>query len=153
MEFHLPYFALRTTPPPPELQRNHNRLRKWIDLSFLKIQAPKSQDFRKFGIFEAQISFVICGSNNRQWVAYAFVDTDFDDKDLGDEEFSYEGCQDDPIASNGKLDANRPIWSPREYFLMIVEIRMDQVRKEWEYLVRTVERSINGYVCRRFSCL
>jgi len=115
---------------------------------FLKIQTSKSQDEGNYGIYKAQISFVICGSDHRRWVAYAFVDTDFDSKELGDEEdFPYEGVQEDPIASDSKVDANRPIWSPREYFLMIVKIRVDQVRKEWEFLVRTVERSINGYVC------
>lgn len=99
---------------------------------------------------EAQISFVVCGSDNRRWVGYAFVDTDSDGDDLADHNFPHEGFHADPIASDGKLDANLPIWDPREYFLMIFEIRMAQVLKEWEYLVLTVERSIKRYVCCRF---
>lgn len=42
----------------------------------------------------------------------------------------------------GGLDADCPIWNPREYFLMIVKTRMKQVLKEWECLVEAVERRI-----------
>ena len=96
---------------------------------------------------EAQISFIICGWANGRWVAYAFVDTDFDGKELAEETFLYEGMHEDPIASDGELDANHPIWDPREYFLMIFEVRIAQILKEWECLVRTVERSIKNHVC------
>jgi hypothetical protein len=150
LQFHLPYFALRISQPPKDVPRkvvNGNPPRQWTDLSFLKIQTSRSEDQKKCGIYEAQISFVICGSDNWRWVAYAFVDTDFNGEDLGDEVFSYEGVHEDPIASDAKLDANLPIGDPREYFLMIFEIRMAQVLKEWELLVRTVERSIKRYVC------
>jgi hypothetical protein len=121
-------------------------------LSFLKIQTPNSQDRRKYGIYEAQISFVICGPDETRWVAYAFVDTDFGGEDMGDEPSSCDGIGWDPIATEGKLDANLPIWDPREYFLIIFEIRIAQVRKEWEYLVRTVERSIKRHVCFSQRC-
>jgi hypothetical protein len=123
--------------------------RQWTDLTFLNIQPPRSQDQKQYGIHEAQISFVICGSDNRRWVGYGFVDTEFDRENLADHDLSYVGKHEDPIAF-GELDANLPIWDPREYFLMVLQIRMAQVLKEWECLIRTVERSINQYVCRRF---
>jgi hypothetical protein len=106
-----------------------------MDLSFLKIPDQKKI------MHEAQITFLICGSDDQRWAAYAFVDTHFDDEDFGDETFSYEGFQEDPIA-RGKIDANLPIGDPREYFLMISNIRLTQVREEWRYLVRMVELSI-----------
>lgn len=120
--------------------------RKWIDLSFLKISAPGRQHSEKDGLCEAQISFVICGPDDGQWVAYAFVDTKFDDNDLEDEDFLYEGFQPDPIASNGEVDANFPIRNPRLYFLKVWKIRMVQIIKEWQQIVRTVECSIKEYV-------
>jgi hypothetical protein len=107
-----------------------------MDLSFLEIP-----DQKKFIMHEAQITFLICGSDDQRWAAYAFDDTHFDEEDFGDEIFSYEGVQDDPIA-RGKIDANLPIGDPREYFLMIFDIRLAQVREEWKYLVRMVDRSI-----------
>lgn len=90
---------------------------------------------------------MVCGSDNLRWVAYAFVDAvPGDDEVLEEMSCSYEGVQDDPIASDYELDANSPIWDPREYFLMIVAARMIRVLGEWEDLVRTVERSIKEYV-------
>jgi len=143
LAFHLPYFALRasTQPKYPKLGTQTSPPRQWKDLSFLELQPFGSQNQRNYGIHQAQISVSICGSDDQRWVAYSFVDTHFDDNNLDDEIFSYEGIQDDPIAC-GKIDANLPIGDPREYFLMIFEIQSNQVRKEWEYLVRMVERGI-----------
>lgn len=102
-------------------------------------------------MYEAQSSLVICGSDETQWTAYAFSDHYFDTEDLLDEVFSYQGVQEDPIAWNTELDgimvdANSPIWNPREYFLRILEIRIAHVRQEWTYLIRQVERYINQHV-------
>ena len=129
--------------------------RQWSDLSFLNIQTPKSQGKRQYCMYEAQISLVICGPDEKHWDAYAFVDRYFDGEDLLEEDdFSYDGVQEDPIASDLEndpnlpiIDANLPKWNAREYFLDIVEFRMAQVVKEWEYLVRSVERGIKDYVC------
>jgi hypothetical protein len=140
MMLHIPYFALRASPlpkPSPRTAVHSNPPRQWMDLSFLEIQ-----DQKKFIMHEAQITFLICGSDDQRWAAYAFDDTHFDEDYFGDGTFSYEGIQDDPIA-RGKIDANLPIGDPREYFLMIFDIRLTQVREEWKYLVRRVELSIN----------
>lgn len=129
--------------------------RQWTDLSFL--HTPKSKGKRQYSLYEAQISLVICGPDEKHWDAYAFVDRYFDGDDLlGEDDFSYDGVQEDPIASDTEnntnlpiVDANLPKWDAREYFLDIVEFRMAQVAKEWEYLVRQVERGIKDNV--RFS--
>jgi len=118
LECHLPYFALRTSRPPEVSSQRGVKTkppRKWTDLSFLEMRTPKSQYKRMHGIYEAQISFVICGSDDWQWVAYAFIDVNFDGDDLEDEVFSYEEFQKDPIAL-GEHDANLPIMNPRMYF-------------------------------------
>ena len=128
--------------------------RQWTDLSFLNIRTPKSLGKRQYGMYEAQISLVICGPDEKHWDAYAFVDRYFDGEDLLEEDdFSYAGVQEDPIASDLEkdthlpiVDANLPKWHAREYFLDIVEFRMAQVAKEWEHLVRKVERGIKDKV-------
>ena len=101
-------------------------------------------------MYEAQISFSIVGSDDGRWVGCAFADTYFNDNDKNftQSDFAYEGsnANEDPIASDGKLDANCPIMNPRAYFLTIFRIRSDQVLKEWEYLVREVERNIETHV-------
>ncbi|KAF2182121.1 hypothetical protein K469DRAFT_245084 [Zopfia rhizophila CBS 207.26] len=148
LELHLPFLALR--PSPPHKNRFHkqgytNPKRRWTDLQFLKVQAPGSQNQRTYRMYEGHITFMICGSDERRWVAYAFVDTAFNESDPEDEEeFPAGTMHEDPIA-DGKLDAEFPLWNPREYFLMVCNIRIAQVQREWQYLVRTVGLGIKQY--------
>lgn len=114
-----------------------------MDLSFLQTEALKSQG-QKYGIHHSHISLVMYGLSDRRWVAYAFDQNTFDDKDLEDEIYPSENFHEDPIT---KVDADLPIWDPREYFLLTFKTRMCQVLKEWRNLVRWIERSIDGYVC------
>ncbi|KAF2181077.1 hypothetical protein K469DRAFT_590492 [Zopfia rhizophila CBS 207.26] len=158
LEFQIPYFALRILPfPAGHPQRtvpNKTPPRQWTDLSFLNRQILNSQGKKQYGMYEAQISLVICGPDEKRWVGYAFVDRYFNGEDLEEDDFSYDGVQEDPIATDFEVDTNLPIidanlpkWNPREYFLNIVEFRMAQVLKEWEGLVRKVQRSVRDYVC------
>ncbi len=118
-----------------------------MNLSFLQTKTSTSKDDKVYNIYREQFSLVIAGYNDRRWVAYAFQNRAFDNKDLDDEIYrDYEGFQEDPIASNGRVDANNPIWSPREYFALTFEYRLAGVLTQWEILVRWVERSIQGYV-------
>jgi len=120
-----------------------------MNLSFLQTKASTSKDNKVYNIHRAQFSLVISGYNERRWVAYAFENNTFDnvDLELEDEIYRcYEGFQADPIASDGLVDANNPIWSPREYFALIFEYRLAGVLRQWENLVRCVERNIQGYV-------
>ena len=144
---------------------------KWTDLSFLGISCRINHIHGTYGIYEAQISFVICGSDYTRWTGYAFVDTGFNkyccsdedsaeegggDEDEGDdeneeeEEEEEENLNEDPIAFDGvgqKVGVTGPIFNPRYYFLYIVDSRMKQVLQEWTYLVRTAENSFDRYVC------
>jgi hypothetical protein len=127
-----------------------------MNLAFLQTKTSTSTDNKVYNIYRAQISLVITGYSNRRWVAYAFLNNTFDDDDDFDDETYgnlFEGFQGDPIASDGLVDANNPIWNPREYFALIFECRLTGVLTEWENLVRWVERSIQGYVRSHFSHL
>jgi hypothetical protein len=111
------------------------------------LKSPKSQEKTEYGIRKAHFSFVICGSDNRHWVAHAFVRNGSDSENLEDKIFSYDGMNEDPIASNDDpLNANDPLWDPREYWLMVFKIRMAQVVKKSERVVRSVEASIRRHV-------
>ncbi|KAF2178428.1 hypothetical protein K469DRAFT_754507 [Zopfia rhizophila CBS 207.26] len=138
MDFHMPFCALRRGRPEEYFRDGVKPRRKWRDISFLA---------NGMGIHEAQISFTICGPAESRWVAYAFVDTDFDeDKEMGADEFDYTSMLADQIASDGEVDANRPIFNPREYYLLIVSIRLKQVVKEWAGLVQIVEKGIEAHM-------
>jgi hypothetical protein len=140
LEFHLQFFAFRTSPPS-----NDNPLSEWTDLAFLEMQDPKPLDQRRHGMLEAQFSFVICGCDETRWVAWAFDDTQFDGEDLSDRISPCKDVHQDPIADDD-TDPELPIWSPREYFLNVVERRIARAAMEWEETVRPVERSIREYV-------
>ena len=111
-----------------------------------------------------QFSLAICGSDNRRWIAYAFDDTDDDNEDLTSKDVSPEGVLDldasddeqakllnwDPIRGEHEpaiLDADEPIWDPREYFLMGMKVGIVKPLDSWKYLVRSLERDIEQYVC------
>jgi hypothetical protein len=107
----------------------------------------------------------ICGSDNRRWIAYAFDETDDDGEDLISENVSPEGIYDpdasddeqqakppnwDPIREESdpmNFDAEQTIWDAREYFLMGMEVGVVKPLKTWKYLVRSLERDIEQYVC------
>jgi hypothetical protein len=101
-------------------------------------------------MFEARFSVVICGSQEGRWTAYAFDDTEFDGEDLYEKMMG--NCQPfhaDPIASciwGDDVNADIPIWNPREYFLIVVANRIARAANDWESLVGPVERSIREYV-------
>jgi hypothetical protein len=141
LEFHLPYLSLRRAPPERHSQEADDG-RTWTDLSFLKPQKGKLQHY---GVFEAQISFVIVGSDHYRWDGYCFA---FDDEeDLLDEDC--DAIRMDPTSWNGKKckhEANLPIWDPRKYFLAVFESRMTQVLAEFECLIRMIAKNIEQYV-------
>lgn len=144
LDLHLPFFILRiSTPPDISVEKVYTKpQRAWSDLSFLKLDLPISegQDPEEvWGIQESHISCVITGSDNWQWVAYGFVDAEVDGLlcDSSETDLRF-----DRIAAC-ELDVNFPIWRPREYFLQVFAIRIEQVRGQWEHLVYKLGLGIN----------
>lgn len=147
LDLHLPFFLLRKSTPPGESvgKVNEKPRRRWTDMSFLKIGTSESQDQKPkevWGIHEVQATCVVAGSDDWRWVGYGFVDAEIDGSltDLSEVDLSF-----DRIAA-GELEADIPIWRPRDYWLKLFEIRIERVRKEWEYLIHKLELSVNQYV-------
>jgi hypothetical protein len=148
LDLHLPFFVLRkATPPEASIGKaNTKPRRRWTDLSFLKLNSPESQGHclpnEVWGIHEVQISCVVTGSDEWRWVAYGFVDTEVDGllTDLSETDLSF-----DPIAA-GEMQASYPIWRPRDYWLKVLGIRIEQVRREWEYLLYKLELGVQKHV-------
>jgi len=100
---------------------------------------------------EGHFSFVIYGISERRWGAYAFDDTEPDEEDLQDK-ISCGGRHWDPIGSclEDDIDAELPIWNPREYFLNVVARRVALGAHYWEGLLRAIERRIKNHVRFQF---
>ncbi len=155
LAFHLPYYAWRTSQKACEDHRrdaNASPLRQSIDVTFLN---SKSSGYSSF-LYEAQISCVISGSDESRWVGYCFVDTYFEAEEVKETVQSYhedsladEGMLTDPFTL-GERNANDPIQKPREYFLEVFRVRIDQVKCEWEQVVAKVQESIRKYIPVRY---
>jgi hypothetical protein len=153
LEYHLPFFAMRKnllgqkkSPLGPPRDR--------IDLSYIARILPESFPDGKLGIYAATISVAVCGTSAKQYIVYGLEDTHFDpDREFGEDEFSLAGIHADQISnSKGDIDANRPVWNPREYFLRTLVFRVQQVQQEWEQLVRTLEAASGRCSSYSLSC-
>jgi hypothetical protein len=51
----------------------------------------------------------------------------------------------DPLAA-GQINAHEPIWTPREYFLKVFQVRMHQILREWNYIADKVDEGVKQYV-------
>ncbi|KAM7193431.1 hypothetical protein V8F33_007810 [Rhypophila sp. PSN 637] len=161
-EFHLPFYVYRRRSCPIQDQRqraDQEPLRSSWNLDSLDFDAdlrPRStlQDC----IYEAQVSLIVIGFE-QSWVALSFVDTYCrgaednregvqyyaeENKDRDVEETCINDFKMDPL-SKGIIDADRPIWEAKEYFLRILVCRTDQVRKKWHNVVYRVLQLLRRY--------
>lgn len=157
MEFHLPFFALRKAPQianPSPPQGNGRRLREAYEFILLNRDKTGPEGQETYHLYKAEISCAVHGFDEWHWIAYAFEDTlhDLDNDDRVDDNGASDAdggtfCQqinEDPIARG--LDADKPIWRPRQYFLKAFEIQIQTVLDEWDGLVHTLEVDRSEYV-------
>lgn len=145
MEMHIPCFELRKSSTTAV-----DQTRDFIDVSFLHCGATDLQGNNDYRIYNKRFSFVICGSDHRRWTGYAFAESEPDQKV---EEHSEDDGQEDLIASGSDaygtpffVHPGNPLYDPREYFLVVLEIRMAGALKDWKTLVRWVASSIEDQV-------
>ncbi len=123
-------------------------LRKSWALPFLS--GPMSASLSAKGVqslYEAQISVTLTGIDCWVWTAYGSFDTYFGSKEsleAYNQMVSFIG-RPDPLAA-GQLATNNPIWTPKEYFFKVLEIRMHEVRREWNAIVDRVDDDVKQYV-------
>lgn len=108
---------------------------------------PASTDERCC-LYEAMTSVVVTGNDHWTWTAYGFVDTYWDSRESVDGYHEMKGRRRgraDPLA-NGQINADEPLWDPREYFLKVVEIRTGLALMEWIQIIKRMEREVKQYV-------
>ena len=135
LEFHLPYYVLRqhdgAKDDPRRLRRCGTFISDQITLSTCEF------------LYEAQISFVIVGIDEWVWTAYCCTERYFGSEESID--FYYERSLDAP--TGGTKPRHFPLWNPREYYLFILSLRIQQVTKEWSNLVQALEERLRFHVC------
>lgn len=152
LEFHIPYYAWRHINNDDEDQRQRTdgrQLRRAYKVVYLENDDDtKSTDSVFDCIYEAQISVLVTGIDDRFWTAYCFVDVYFKDDGHTERVKYYNASKDDPH-SCGKFPLDPPIWNPREYFLRALVGRMEQVKQEWNNAVFQFLHKIEPVVCNR----
>lgn len=82
------------------------------------------------------MSVAVTGIDHWVWVAYCCVDTYFESKNMVEWYDKLTGTNGrtrrraDPFAA-GRINADEPIRTPREYFFKVFEIRVLEVLREW----------------------
>ncbi|KAI8285667.1 hypothetical protein K4K56_009194 [Colletotrichum sp. SAR 10_98] len=163
LEFHMPCLIWQKgQPKKDDLGRttNTDALRKTIDLSFLATSVNHSQDDGQTldetdYLYECQTSFIVTGWDTSSWTAICLVDSYF--KSQTDAEDPYmlphyakDPDDDDPDLdplSIGKLTADKvAAVDPREYFLLIIKVRIMRLREIWMNVVYHLGQRINQYM-------
>ncbi|KAI3336848.1 hypothetical protein HD806DRAFT_528433 [Xylariaceae sp. AK1471] len=153
--FHLPYYACRKRKmcfTDNRCMADGRPLRRTQHLGFLDVtplggRASQSEDY----IYEAQISCLVAGLDDSSYIGYAFIDTYHDGPQNDESVVEYHERSNtpghyamDPL-SGGMLQADRPLWSPRIYFLRLLELRIEQVKEEWINVVFMIQKKTRAY--------
>lgn len=150
LSFHLPYFAWRGNTPPSPDQRE---LRDYRDVTFLDPAAEA--DSTTAHLYEAQISFMVTGVDDRSWTAHAFLDTYHDGGESKRDVHFYEAAGDgavDPLTGQA-IDKNAEVADAREYFLRVMEASVGNVKDEWLSAGLTLIKRIKALVSALLPCL
>lgn len=106
---------------------------------------------KKAFLYEAQVSGVVSGLDEWRWTAYCFADTYFsslneDGETVVDyhQDTQMDDMSPDPLIC-GEKDANTPVWSPKDYFLLLLGARLSKVRCEWEEVLTKLEEATRAY--------
>ncbi|WYZ35224.1 hypothetical protein EsH8_I_001500 [Colletotrichum jinshuiense] len=166
LEFNLPFFTWRKHDQPVRDHR-HNPEGKPLRRSLnLKDFFPKHFDLKKpttrrslhevsahYFLHEAQFSCSVVGIDETRWTAYFFEDAFFGSRDDSMSLIDYESDAKDGIILDplvlGSLEAHTSIWSPRDYFLAVLNIRFKQVAEEWTHMTSQLEKAVFDQVSSR----
>ncbi|KAK3683314.1 hypothetical protein B0T22DRAFT_538437 [Podospora appendiculata] len=152
---HLHHFVLRPHDTLREDSRKNKNGHGWRHSQKVLCSFTSGQE-KEMCQYEAQTSIVITGISESVWTAYGVVDTYFED----DPDEVFAGCSTskpsrellDPIAGE-RLLLREPRWTPREYFLEAWEIRLRQMKQEWDFNAHCMKSSLSqrNPVPRRFT--
>ena len=126
-------------------------MRQSYDVSHLNDWQSGSDTPHAF-IYEAQTSCVVAGSDVSRWVGYCFVESYFDVNEEAretvmaylDDSNTEEGVLMDPCTF-GRIRVEDNIKDPREWFLVVFQSRLNQIKGEWRQVVRNVDQSVREY--------
>ena len=93
-------------------------------------------------LYEAEVSVLLTGVDEWFWTAYCCVDTHFGSEESV-EHYHERGLD---AFTGGEKACQLPIWNPREYYLLVLSIRVRQVTREWSNLIDAIEERLQFHV-------
>jgi hypothetical protein len=149
LELHIPYLAMRHRPSKGFPERKERIHHGWMNIEFLNTKNTDATPDSICGVYQAQISLTICGTDNSRWTAYCLECRYFDeDGEIGEDEQT-DDHQSDQIA-RGAFGAEDVIRDSREYFIRVLLVRMRQVQTERVNLMRRIVSGIQDHSWGRF---
>lgn len=145
-EFHLPYHAMRRGP------LDCSRDTRWVAGKRLRQSEPlplyiNSTDQEDLYYHEAQTSSLSWGPDEWFWTELFLVDTYFGSEEIHKSYLSNckKGDGFDPPCG-GRITMAIPRFDPREYFLLKLDYRIEQVATEYSALVETFNKRMEDYL-------
>ena len=140
MEFHIPYYVLRSSQTAANDPRGLRRYGHFMRLPTI----PGTHGPQHVYIYESHISFLLAGFDEFFWTAYCMVDVYYGSSETAERHWS--AGLDAP--SRGALATEQPVRDPRGYFLRVLGERTRQVMKEWSNVVLRLEERLGPHVRR-----
>lgn len=122
-----------------------NRLRKSCKLPSMQMPGASKSSTKLDGwICESQVSGLVSVVDTDGWTGYLFEDTYYKSRESSQDSdvfCSKPGFYFPDALTAEDLDSTRFL-EPRQYFLRVFQIRIDQAFREWRALVVVLERTV-----------
>lgn len=146
MGFQLPFYTFREKPCADHRHdQEGNPLRKFCKLPSMQLPGASQPSSVLDGyICESHVSGLVSVVDTHGWTGYAFEDTYYKTQGSSQDSdmfYSKPGLYFPDALTAGVLDSTRFV-EPREYFLRIFQIRIDQAFWEWRALVGILEVTV-----------
>ncbi|KAJ0159566.1 hypothetical protein CTA2_9464 [Colletotrichum tanaceti] len=165
MHFSFPYRAWRSTEQlmvDGRINKSSGKaVRSSRDVTFLRRLAKFDEDqVVTDGIYATNVSCMVTGYDQSRWTGLILLETWYEeagDDPSPDMVARYEndfqdGMLLDPLC-RGKNEAVKSIWSPRPYFIRVLEVRIAQVHREWDFLFSNLQDRMNALVTHHKDCI
>ncbi|KAK4446233.1 hypothetical protein QBC34DRAFT_150748 [Podospora aff. communis PSN243] len=166
LEFHLPFYALKSYTAPitdKRLRADGRPLRDSWYQPFLTSDStdaksgwrPEGPHDAMISIHEGSVSVIITGFDPRSWCGVGFVDAYYNGDSPSNPEAVTNIAQCFTTSADGErrpiwdplglceVYADTPLWRPQQYFPRILELHVRQVRLKWqdvaEYILQRTE--------------
>src|SRR3569833_304265 len=142
LHLEIPFFALRDHMELRLDKRRRQDRTPWRHSQ--RVPFMISQSGLTYYLYESQTSIALTGMDDSLWTVFALSDAYYDEKRSSQyhhRQTRRSSLRFDPLWP-GRVDANLPLWDPREYFLRVTDIQLEKATQEWDFLVKAFKETV-----------